>query len=51
MNTDTKISQEEWDELYALKKVININPYSVHPDRMEKFTELYVKTLPRKDYV
>lgn len=50
MNTDNKISKEEWDELAALKSVINMNPAAVHPDKMEKFTELFVKTLPRINY-
>jgi hypothetical protein len=50
MNTTPKITQEEWIELAALKAAINVNPASVHPDRMEKFTELFVKTLPRIDY-
>lgn len=50
MNTITKITEDEWNELAALKSAININPASVHPNKMEKFTELFVKTLPRIDY-
>lgn len=38
------ISDEEWNELNALKKAINLNPASVHWDKMEKFTELLVKS-------
>ena len=43
-----ELNQEEWDELVALKKAINYNPASVHYDRMERFTELLVKTLEGK---
>lgn len=39
------MSPEEMNELIALKKAINQNPASVHPDKMEKFTELMVKSL------
>lgn len=51
MNTDIKITQEEWKELFSLKELINDNPAVLHSSELEKFTELYVKTLPRKDYV
>lgn len=48
----TIMTQEEWDELKALKDAINYNPASVHYDRMERFTELMVKSLEGKgDYV
>lgn len=39
------LSQEEWDELLSLKNAINDNPASVVPHKMERFTELYVKTI------
>jgi hypothetical protein len=46
------MTQEEWDELTALKDAINYNPAAVHYDRMERFTELMVKSLEGKgDYV
>ncbi len=38
------ITDEEWNELNALKRAINLNPASVHWDKMEKFTELLVKS-------
>jgi len=38
------ITDEEWNELNALKRAINFNPASVHWDKMEKFTELLVKS-------
>lgn len=40
----TNMTKEEWNELQALKNAINWNPASVHPDKMEKFTELLVKS-------
>ena len=42
------LNQEEWNELVALKDAINYNPASVHHNRMERFTELFVKTLEGK---
>jgi hypothetical protein len=42
------LTTEEWDELVALKKAINTNPAAVHPDKMEKFTELLVRSLEGK---
>jgi len=43
-----ELTIEEWDELVALKNAININPAAVHPDKMEKFTELLVRSLEGK---
>ena len=42
------LNKEEWNELVALKEAINYNPASVHYDKMERFTELLVKTLEGK---
>jgi len=42
------LTQEEWNELVDLKKAINQYPASVHPDKMERFTELLVRTLAGK---
>lgn len=39
-----KLTIEEWNELVALKEAINHNPASVHPEKMEKFTELLVRS-------
>jgi hypothetical protein len=44
----TKMEDKDWEELIALKSVISYNPASVHPDKMEKFTELLVKSLRGK---
>ena len=43
------LTDEEWNELKALKEAINTNVSTVHFDKMERFTELFVKTLPRQD--
>ena len=42
------LTEEEWNELVALKDAINSNPASVHPEKMEKFTELLVRSLEGK---
>lgn len=34
---------EEWDELHALKNAISYCPSSVHPCKMERFTQLLLK--------
>jgi hypothetical protein len=44
----TEMEDKDWEELIALKSVISYNPASVHPDKMEKFTELLVKSLRGK---
>jgi hypothetical protein len=44
----TELTNEEWDELVALKNAINQNPASVHPEKMELFTELLVRSLEGK---
>lgn len=43
------LTQEEWNELLILKDVINQNPAAVHPEKMEKFTELFVRSLEGKE--
>jgi len=42
------LTQTEQEELTALKRAINDNVSSVHYDKMERFTELLVKTLSGK---
>jgi len=42
------MTQEEWDEMVALKNAINYSPAQVHPDKMEEFTRLFVQTLGGK---
>jgi len=42
------LTTEEWNELNALRKAINYNPHTVSPQKMEKFTELMVRSLQGK---
>jgi hypothetical protein len=42
------LTVEEWNELDALRKAINYNPASVHPEKQERFTELFVRSLRGK---
>jgi len=43
------LTEDEKNELKALKNAIDEHPWSVHQDKMERFTELFVKTLPRQE--
>lgn len=38
------LTEEEWDEMVALKEAISLLPSSVHPRKMERFTELLIKS-------
>jgi len=40
-----KLTEDEWKELDVLRKAINTNPASVHPEKQERFTELFVRSL------
>jgi hypothetical protein len=42
------LSKEEWTELNALREAINYDPSQVCPSKMEKFTELFVRSLQGK---
>jgi len=44
----SELTKEEWDELVALKDAINYDPSSVHYNKMERFTELMVRSLEGK---
>ena len=47
--TSTEVlSQEEWDELVALKEAITYAPQTVSAEKMEKFAELMVRSLEGK---
>lgn len=39
------LTDEDWDELKSLKSAITDNPASMATHKMEKFTELLVKSL------
>lgn len=45
----SEITREEWDEMNAIRKAMMDHPASVPPSKMERFTELFVKTLPRSE--
>lgn len=47
-NRTKELTNDEWNELVALKDAINSNPASVHPEKMELFTELLVRSLDGK---
>jgi hypothetical protein len=40
-----QLTKEEWNELDALRKAINYDPHTVSPQKMEKFSELMVRSL------
>ena len=42
------LTQEEWNELVALKDAISYAPQTVSAERMEKFAELMVRSLEGK---
>ena len=42
------LTDEEFNEMTALKKVINQSPQAVHPSKMEEFTEYLVRSLREK---
>jgi hypothetical protein len=39
------LSQEEWQELNALRKAISSSPSTVVPDKQERFTALFARSL------
>ncbi len=44
----TTLTDEEYNEMIALKNAINERPQAVHPEKMELFTALLVKSLEGK---
>jgi hypothetical protein len=42
------LSDNEWEELLALKNAINDDPASVVPEKMERFSELMVRSLQER---
>ena len=45
MEVQMSLTDDEWNEMAAIKQAINDHPASVHPDKMERFTELFVRSL------
>jgi len=46
--SSTYLNEEEWNELIALKEAITYAPHTVSAHKMEKFTELMVRSLEGK---
>ena len=44
-NRQGNLSAAEYAEMTALKNAINQSPQSVHPEKMEEFTEYLVRSL------
>jgi hypothetical protein len=47
-STNQDLTNDEWNELVALKNAINDNPAAVHPEKMELFTAFLVQSLEGK---
>jgi hypothetical protein len=45
MQMTMRLTQEEREEMQALKSAINEYPASVIPEKQERFTELFVRSL------
>ena len=45
---NSNLTQEEWNELVALKEAITYSPHTVSAHKMEKFAELMVRSLEGK---
>lgn len=48
LSSDSDLSPEEWEELCSLKDAISDSITSVHPLKMERFTELFARSLAGK---
>ena len=40
-----KLTQEETSEMKALRELMQIAPHTVHPDKMEKYTQYLVRSM------
>mgnify|MGYP006297871815 CR=1 FL=1 len=47
-STNQDLTNDEWNEMVALKNAINQNPAAVHPEKMELFTAFLVQSLEGK---
>lgn len=45
---NSNLTDDEWNELVALKDAISYSPQTVSYEKMEKFAELIVRTLEGK---
>lgn len=46
--SNSKLTENEWEEMVALKNAINELPQAVVPEKMEQFTEYLVRSLKEK---
>lgn len=44
-NQNSKLTDDEWQEMIALRNAINTNPATVHPEEMAQFTEYLVRSM------
>ena len=42
---NSKLTEDEWNEMDALRRAINQSPQSVVPEKMEEFSEYLVRSL------
>jgi hypothetical protein len=48
-NKDKNLTDDEWNEMNALRTVMNQNPAALHPDKMEQFTEYLIRSMRGTD--
>lgn len=48
-NKDKNLTDDEWNEMNALRMVMNDNPAALHPDKMEQFTEYLIRSMRGTD--
>jgi hypothetical protein len=49
MSPQQKLTTEEWNEMNTLRKAITALPSSVSPEKMERFSQLFVQSLSGAD--
>jgi hypothetical protein len=47
-SSNDELSQEEWQELFSLKKAIDDSPASMATNKLERFSALFVRSLHGK---
>jgi len=48
LGINTTLTEEEWEDMEALKKAINAGPQFVDPSKMEDFTAYLVRSLKER---
>ena len=49
--TADPLTKEEMSEMEALKELMHIAPTTVHPDKMEKYTQYLVRSMRKMETV